>query len=131
MGTEEKRMPRKERTSRASGRKKKPSFEEALAELTEIVDHLESGEMGLDESVEQFERGIQLARVCSERLREAERRLEKLVGDEDGGFRVEEVTVYGGGSEESDEPSSSSGDQPPEEGESGPARGAGTHELPF
>jgi exodeoxyribonuclease VII small subunit len=73
-----------------------PSFEHALEELESIVERLESGELGLDDSLIQFERGIELSRVCSDRLREAETRLEKLVRDEGGSLRAEEVTVFGG-----------------------------------
>jgi len=55
-------------------------FEESLAELQQIVDRLESGELGLDDSLTEFERGIGLLRTCSEFLDRAERRVELLTG---------------------------------------------------
>ncbi len=58
--------------------KKKPSFEEALTELEEITRLLESGELTLDESVEAYEKGMELKKVCYEMLATAEKKLEYL-----------------------------------------------------
>jgi len=58
--------------------KKKPSFEEALAELEEITRALESGELTLDESVEAYEKGMELKKICYEMLASAEKKLEYL-----------------------------------------------------
>lgn len=59
-------------------------FEEALKELEEIVRKMEGGDMTLEESLESFEEGIRLSRFCSERLDEAERRIEILLKNEEG-----------------------------------------------
>ena len=56
----------------------KPSFEKALSELEEIAKRLEDGELGLDDSIKEFEKGIKLARICHEKLEEAERKIEIL-----------------------------------------------------
>lgn len=56
----------------------KPAFEDALAELEEIASKLESGELGLDDSIKQFEKGIELAAFCHKKLEEAERKIEIL-----------------------------------------------------
>ncbi len=57
----------------------KDKFEEALGRLEEIVRRMETGDMGLEESLKAFEEGIKLARVCSRKLDEAERRVDILL----------------------------------------------------
>ena len=54
------------------------SFETALAELETLVETLEKGELPLDESLQKFERGIQLTRTCQEALKQAEQRVQQL-----------------------------------------------------
>ena len=54
-------------------------FESALAELESIVKILEDGQLTLDQSLEHFERGIELSRYCHTRLEKAERRVEILM----------------------------------------------------
>lgn len=54
------------------------SFEDALAELEQIVRRLESGEGKLDESVAAYERGAMLRQHCAQKLREAQMRIEKI-----------------------------------------------------
>jgi exodeoxyribonuclease VII small subunit len=56
-----------------------PDFERSLAELETIVDKLEQGELSLDESLQQFERGVQLTRVCQTALKQAEHKVEVLL----------------------------------------------------
>ena len=53
-------------------------FESALTELETLVTRLEDGSLTLEQSLELFERGVQLSRFCHTRLEEAERRLEVL-----------------------------------------------------
>lgn len=64
-------------------------FEKALAELESIVKQLEAGNLGLERSLELFERGVKLARLCKARLDEAELRVSKLVEEKNGLFREE------------------------------------------
>ena len=61
-----------------------PDFEAALAELESIVQRLEQGEVPLEESLRQFERGVQLARNCQKALRQAEQKIRVLAKDADG-----------------------------------------------
>jgi exodeoxyribonuclease VII small subunit len=61
-----------------------PDFEAALAELESIVQRLEQGELPLEDSLRQFERGIQLARNCQKALRQAEQKVRVLSKDADG-----------------------------------------------
>lgn len=56
-----------------------PDFEKALAELEQIVERLEQGELSLDESLKQFERGIGLARNCQTALQHAEQKVDILL----------------------------------------------------
>jgi len=70
-------------------RKKQESFEEALKRLEEIVHRLESGDLTLEESLELFEEGVRLTRVCSQRLDEAQKRIDLLTRDEQGGVTSE------------------------------------------
>jgi len=54
-------------------------FEKSLQSLEKIVSHMESGELGLEESLAQFENGIKLARTCQDTLANAELRVEQLI----------------------------------------------------
>ena len=49
-------------------------FEAAIAELEAVVKKLEEGDLPLEQSLELYERGVQLSRFCHARLEEAERR---------------------------------------------------------
>jgi len=53
-------------------------FEAAIAELDDIVQKLEEGDLALETSLALYERGVQLSRFCHARLEEAERRIEVL-----------------------------------------------------
>jgi len=57
------------------------SFEQALDELDALVRKMESGELGLDESIAAYRRGADLARYCQGRLGTAEQEIRKLDGD--------------------------------------------------
>ncbi len=54
-------------------------FEKSLQHLEKIVSQMEAGELGLEESLEQFEKGIQLAKNCQDTLANAEMRVEQLI----------------------------------------------------
>lgn len=55
-----------------------PNFEKALAELERLVERMEEGQLTLEESVQTFERGIQLSRSCQQALEQAEQRIQTL-----------------------------------------------------
>jgi exodeoxyribonuclease VII small subunit len=80
--------------SKRSRNMAKEKFEEALERLEDIVRKMEAGDMTLEESLKAFEEGIKLARLCSRRLDEAERRVEILLKQEEElvvrPFKVEE-----------------------------------------
>ena len=54
-------------------------FEKSLTELEQIVERLELGELSLDESLKQFERGVALTRSCQSSLQQAEQKVEILL----------------------------------------------------
>lgn len=61
----------------------KLSFEQALEQMTQLVEKLESGELPLEESVAAFEQGVQLSRRCESLLDEADQRLQILGSNEE------------------------------------------------
>ncbi len=54
-------------------------FEEALAELEAAVEKLESGDLPLEEAIEEFQRGTELSKICLEKLNKAKTAVQKLV----------------------------------------------------
>ena len=65
----------------------KLNFEEAIKELTSIVSEVEQGRIPLQQSLEQYEKGMALIKHCRGILTEAEQRIEKISqdGQEGGG----------------------------------------------
>lgn len=71
------------------GRKKKAvDFERSLRDLETLVERMEAGELSLEESLETYERGIRLSRLCQQSLDEAEQRIEILT-EKSGGAELE------------------------------------------
>lgn len=62
------------------------TFEEALSRLEEIVKELENGTAALDKSLDMFEEGVALVKLCSGTLDEAEKRISILTKNSDGGY---------------------------------------------
>ncbi len=56
-------------------------FEASLNELEKLVDTLESGELSLEQSLEDFEHGIKLTRSCQNALTEAQQKVKILLAD--------------------------------------------------
>ena len=54
-------------------------FEDAIKQLEDIAKELENGELGLDESVKKFEEGMNLSKVCTKMLNEAEKKINLLI----------------------------------------------------
>jgi exodeoxyribonuclease VII small subunit len=65
------------------------SFEDALAELEQIVKRLETGSGKLNEAIQSYERGALLKRHCEAKLREAQARIDRIVIGADGTPRAE------------------------------------------
>lgn len=62
---------------------KMPDFESALHELESIVERMEKGELTLEESLRQFERGVVLTRTCQQSLQDAEQKVQILLKKDD------------------------------------------------
>lgn len=62
----------------------KLSFEDALTKLESIVESMESGDVPLADLLARFEQGTKLLKVCENRLKEAELKIEQLKKQKDG-----------------------------------------------
>lgn len=71
-------------------------FEKALQELEKLVEKMEQGDMGLEESLQYFERGVALTRSCQKALGEAEQKVQILLKNTVAG----ELEVFSPGDEE-------------------------------
>jgi exodeoxyribonuclease VII small subunit len=69
------------------------SFEDALAELEQIVKRLEAGSGKLNDAITSYERGALLKRHCEAKLREAEARVNKIVIGADGALATEPAAL--------------------------------------
>lgn len=64
------------------------NFEKSMEELEAIVAKLEKGELNLDESVEEFEKGMKISKECNKILEDAEKRITMLL-EKDGNIEEE------------------------------------------
>ncbi len=67
----------------------KLSFEDALAELEDIVGGLETGQAKLDEAIKAYERGALLKRHCEAKLKQAQAKIDRIVEAADGALGTE------------------------------------------
>ncbi len=63
-------------------------FEEALKKLEKIVEDLEDGNLPLDKSLEKYEEGIRLSKMCAKKLEVAKKKVEILLKSEDGSVEL-------------------------------------------
>ncbi|MCK5173828.1 MAG: exodeoxyribonuclease VII small subunit [Planctomycetes bacterium] len=59
------------------------NFEDAIGELSGIVESIESGQTPLQSSIEQYEKGMELIKHCREILQTAEKKIEKIAQEKD------------------------------------------------
>ena len=62
----------------------KKTFEQSLEDLEKIVKELESGDLPLEKALKRFEHGMALSRQCSQMLDETERKVSRLIKDNEG-----------------------------------------------
>lgn len=74
---------------------KKMKFESSMERLEQIVRALESGDMGLEESLKLYEEGITLVRSCNETLEQAEQSVKLLRLQPDGSVTLEDFNNGG------------------------------------
>ena len=60
------------------GKDKENSFESNLQKLESIVDKLESGEIGLEESVKLYEEGMKIKKICDKKLQDIVMQIKKI-----------------------------------------------------
>ena len=58
---------------------KENSFEKNLQKLELIVEKLESGEIGLEESVQLYEEGMKIKKICDNKLKDIEMQIKKIM----------------------------------------------------
>jgi len=68
---------------------KEPTFEQRLERLEAVVEQLESGEAGLDDSLRLYAEGAELVKACRKTLADAEKRIAKLTETAGGELREE------------------------------------------
>jgi exodeoxyribonuclease VII small subunit len=71
---------------------KKFNLEKSLADLEDLVEELESGDLPLEKAMKKFEEGIKLTRGCQTALKEAEQKVEILLKSA-GGEDLEDFEV--------------------------------------
>ncbi|HBM79852.1 MAG: exodeoxyribonuclease VII small subunit [Clostridiales bacterium] len=59
-------------------------FEDALERLEEIIKSLQDGNLSLEKSMEAFQEGIELVKICSEKLDNAETKVKMLIKESNG-----------------------------------------------
>ncbi|HNP63734.1 MAG TPA: exodeoxyribonuclease VII small subunit [Woeseiaceae bacterium] len=71
---------------------KKIDLEKSLADLEDLVEELESGDLSLENAMKKFEQGIKLTRGCQAALKDAEQKVQILMksagGDELADFEI-------------------------------------------
>src|SRR5436190_22981784 len=68
-------------------------FEEALKKLEEIVETMESQDLPLEKLLSQYEEGTRLARLCQEKLSEAELKIQQLEKTTSGDFKLKPLQI--------------------------------------
>lgn len=71
----------------------KISFEDALAELEEIVRKIDTGQENLADAVDSFERGVLLKKHCEKMLKDAKLKIEKITSSSEGKIKTTEVDL--------------------------------------
>jgi len=87
---------------KGSPSKDEPTFDETVKRLSEIVTHLERGELPLEESLRLFEEGVKLSRVSQAKLDAAQKRVEELLSIDENGRAVTQAFTARG--EDEDDP---------------------------
>ncbi len=69
----------KKKTAKSTSSDKAVDFEKSMRELEKLVEHMEKGDLSLEESLKDFERGVELTRLCQTALKDAEQKVQQLV----------------------------------------------------
>ncbi|MDN3511995.1 MAG: exodeoxyribonuclease VII small subunit [Candidatus Jettenia sp. CY-1] len=71
----------------------KIKFADALKGLEDIVERIERGDLSLDEALSEYESGIKLYKQCVSMLEDAEKKIQILMKDGNGGFRTKDFEI--------------------------------------
>lgn len=63
-------------------------FEDALKKLEKIVEDLEKGDLSLDEALKKYQEGVELSRLCAQRLDNAKKKIDVLTKNKKGEFEL-------------------------------------------
>lgn len=75
-------MPAKKTPNKTRQDPKKMSFEQAVQELESIIERIEQGEVGLEQSLDEYRRGGTLIKRCRDILDVAEQQIQKMTAQE-------------------------------------------------
>jgi len=70
---------------------KKFKFEQAVSDLEQIVERLDSGELSLEQMLKEFETGVKMVRECKKFLEQAQKKVETLISEQ-GELKMEELS---------------------------------------
>lgn len=73
-------------------KKKPPDFEAAIERLEQITAQLEEGEISLDDSIKAYTEGVEIAKLCNDKLADAEKKI-RLIRTQGGMTTEEEFEV--------------------------------------
>ncbi|MFH0910239.1 MAG: exodeoxyribonuclease VII small subunit [Planctomycetota bacterium] len=72
-----------------------PTFEELLRQTEEAVERLESGELPLEESLEEYEKGVRNLKACARLIEAAQKKVQQLIEETGGGVGLEDFEEPG------------------------------------
>jgi exodeoxyribonuclease VII small subunit len=72
---------------------KNPPFEEALQKLEAIVETMEAGDLPLETLISRYEEGTRLAKICQEKLAEAELKIQQLEKNAAGEMKLKPLEL--------------------------------------
>jgi exodeoxyribonuclease VII small subunit len=67
-------------------------FEDALKKLEKIIEEMEQGDLSLDEALKKYQEGLELSRVCSQRLENAKKKIDVLTKNKKGDFELKPLS---------------------------------------
>ena len=68
----------KKTAKKSTSKSRDLDFEAAIKELESLVERMEQGDQSLEQSLKDFERGVELTRNCQQALKQAEQKVQKL-----------------------------------------------------
>lgn len=68
-------------------------FEDAVKKLGKIVEDLEKGDLSLDEALKKYQEGLEMARVCTQKLDSAKKKIDTLSKNKKGEFELKPFDV--------------------------------------